>query len=452
MLIIKEDICYPKSVILLFFGGNDMKRYTKLASLALALAMVFSLCACTAKPSSSGIVHNSEKSKPERPFGMETEPVITINPTPSVAPDPTTPTVSEPTNTGVGEPMELTVPDLMYISELSIGLPPDQATEFLTAVMGISDYTISDNGSASNGAPLERFLRDLNRDIVVDGVVFKSIGIHCNNNGVVVDVDYTIRETAIFATNEAFDSESYYNKLYPVFCASYGDPSDDYESSWVDFDKSGLYGWKYESYWISLFWGMGCQSVTGNDQLVMGIEYDDPGSLMFNGGSVTKPAATSFNDIYELMGNVVGLELGEAETFLNSAFGITLGKPSDSTTGDETGISTYTYTVDITVDGYSFNEIELDTNKNNVVYHIGLINNKDSGDLLRDYCTELREKTADYLDAEPSFEYPLSEDNDIIEFYDYDFEGGLILTIGAYYTDYYSSLWITFEDIHLANT
>ena len=426
-----------------------MKRNIKTASLFLALVMLFSVCSCSAKPSRSGLIHNDAQSKPERPFGMETEPLVTT------APDPTgtaTPSPTDPVSTGKKDPIEMTVGDLMYLSELCVGLAPDQAEEYLTAVLDIASYTVTDNGNSSAGSPLERFLRDLDRDIVVNGVPFKSIGIHSNDNGVVVDVDYTVRETAIFATNEAFDSESYYNKLYPDLCAKYGDPSDEYVSSWVSFDKSGMNGWKDGRYWVSIFWGMGCQSVTGNDQLVMGIEYDDPGSLMFNGGSVTKPAATSFNDIYELMGNVVGLELGEAETFLNSAFGITLGKPSDSTTGDETGISTYTYTVDITVDGYSFNEIELDTNKNNVVYHIGLINNKDSGDLLRDYCTELREKTADYLDAEPSFEYPLSEDNDIIEFYDYDFEGGLILTIGAYYTDYYSSLWITFEDIHLANT
>ncbi len=422
-----------------------MKKNKKVISLALALVMMISLCACDTKPSRSGIRHNDAQSKPEGTVSTMTDPVATT------VPDPTDPTDTQPTDpsgTSAVEPVEFTVSDIMYISELCIGLGPDQAEELLTAVLSITEYTAVDGGSTSGGAPGERFLRDIDRDIIIGGVPFKSIGIHCNPSGVVVDVDYTIREKGIFDGNEAFDSESAYNSLYPLFCGAYGDPSDDYSSTWVDFDKSGLYGWKYDQYWISLFWGMSCQSVKGNDQLVIGIEHEDPSNLLNGGGSTTRSVSSSYRDIYQLMENVIGMDLDAARNTVNTAFGIDIGKPSD-TTGDGSGNETYTYDVDITVDDFHFNQIELDVNKDKTVYHIGFINNTDPGDKLHEDCMKIKDITAEHLDDDPTLEFPLDDDNQIIEFYDFVSGKGYVISAGAYYSDFYNSFWFTCENSSL---
>ena len=417
-----------------------MKRSIKTASLFLALAMMISVCSCSAKPTRSGLAHN-DSVKVEK-TGKETEPVATSTPVPTgtATPSPTTPVSS-----GKLDPFVISVSDLMYFSELCIGLGPDEAEELLTAVLGISSYTVCDDGSSSAGSPYERFLRDLDRDIVVSGVPFKSIGIHMNNNGAVVDVDYTIRETAIFESNEAFDSESYYNMLYPDICKAYGDPSDDYQSTWVSFDRSGMDGWKYGNYWISIFWGESCQSVKGNDQLVFGIECDNPSSVTINGGSASRPAVTSsFVDVYEFMENVIGMDIRSAENYFKETFGVDLSQPYDSTT-DNTGISTYLYYINIAFDEFSFNDLEFDTKSDNTVYHVGFINNQESGDKLHDYCMELKDMTADYLDDDPTLEYPLNDDNNILEFYDFNVDIFNVISVGAYYSDYYNSLWFTYE-------
>lgn len=422
-------------------GAVVMKRSLKTASLFLAFAMIISVCSCSAKPSRSGLVHRDYE-KTEGSAG-ETEPVVTLTPVPTGT---ATPTPTTAVSNGKQDPYEISVSELMSFSELCVGLSPDDAEAFLTAVLGISSYAVYDDGNTPAGTPTERFLRELDRDIVVSGVPFKSIGIHMNGNGAVVDVDYTIRENAIFAVNEAFDSESYYNMLYPDFSKAYGDPSDDYVSYWVDFDQSGLYGWKDGSYWVSLFWGMSCQSVKGNDQLVIGIEYDDPSNIMVNGGSTTRSAATSYNDVFTFMENAIGMDLNSAVDYFGNVFDVDLGAPSDTTKGTD-GSSTYTYDVLITFDEYSFNEIELDTGSDNLVYHIGFINNVESGDMLHDYCVSLTEMTSDHLDESPTLEYPLSDDNSLLEFYDFNLEGGKVISVGAYYSDFYNSLWFTYEKL-----
>ena len=176
-----------------------MKRLVKIASLALAFVMAFSMCSCTAKPSRSGIIQNDAQSKPERPFGQETEPVITPDP---VTPQPTisaTPTVTSVPVDVKKDPIELSVTDLMYISELCVGLTPDAALKFLTDVLGIDDYNKTDSEFGSSGMPMERDLMELNRYINVEGVIFKSIGIHSLDSGLVYSVDYSVRETPVLA-------------------------------------------------------------------------------------------------------------------------------------------------------------------------------------------------------------------------------------------------------------
>ena len=91
----------------------------------------------------------------------------------------------------------MTLSDLMYISDLCIGITPDAATELLTAVLGIDKYQTYDDHYGSSGLPMERTLRDLNKDVVVNGVVFKSIGIYSNDSGIVLGIQYTVRKTVL---------------------------------------------------------------------------------------------------------------------------------------------------------------------------------------------------------------------------------------------------------------
>ena len=232
---------------------------------------------------------------------------------------------------------------------------------------------------------MERFLRNLDVDLVVEGVTFKSIGIHSTTDGFVKSVDYTMRKTAIFDTNEAFDSKGAYDTLYPEFVKAFGDPSDDYSASWVDFDESGMNGWRYgDDCWISIFWGVSCQGVKGNDQLVIGFDCDDPYNYAVTdpGPSTqgTVPTATRGGDydseisqVYDMMDGTMGLDKGMAQGVIQGYFGINLGTP-DVRDGEYDGQKTYSYNANVTICGIDFNVIEISTNSWGAVYHISFIN------------------------------------------------------------------------------
>lgn len=430
-------------------GGNGMRRSMKTASLALALVLMIQLCACTtAKPSRSGIIHNDADSKPEGAQVTETDPPVTITPT-----DPFIPTVSATPSVGISNnaPLDLTVSDIMYISELCIGLAPDAAVEFLISVYGISDYKMYDSTMGSSGLPMERDLRDLNREIYVEGILFRSIGIHSTDSGIVKSVDYSVRKNAIFDDIEPFDSESYYDRLYPLFVSNFGEPDEDYEATWVSFDRSGMNGWRDGDYcWFTMFWGMGCTSVTGNDQFVIGVECDDPEAFAAAGGSYSvDPRDASFEEVYELMEGVVGFDRSMAESYVEGVFGVELGTPQEED-GADVNAKHYTYDVEYTIEGFSFDRIEIYTNSNYAVYHIGFANTTGSADYLRDSCANFKDMAIDFLDAAPDVEFPLSDDNDLFEFYDFDLGNSHLLSISAYYTDFYSNLWLAYEDLLLA--
>ena len=425
-----------------------MTRLKKTASLALAFALMIQLCACSAaKPSKSGIIHNDAQSKPEGAMVTETVPPVTITPT-----DPFIPTISATPSVGNTntEPLDLTVSDIMYISELCIGLSPDVAVELLISVYGITDYLMYDSTMGSSGLPMERDLRELNREIYVEGIQFRSIGIHSTDSGIVKSVDYSVRQNAIFDDNEPFDSESYYNRLYPLFVSEFGEPDDDYEAIWVTFDRSGMSGWRDGDYcWFSMFWGMGCSSVTGNDQFVIGVECDDPEAFVAAGGGYSfDPRDASFAEVYELMESVIGFDRSMTESYIEGVFGVELGTPQEED-GVDVNSKYYTYDVEYTIEGFSFDRIEIYTNSNYAVYHVGFANTKGSQDYLRDACINFKDMAEDYLDAAPAVEYPLSDDNDLFEFYDFDLGNSHLLSLSAYYTDFYSNLWLTYEDLLL---
>ena len=423
-----------------------MRKHIKIVSLVLAFAMILAMCSCTSKPSGSGVVHNDAQSKPEKPYGVIVDPLPTTT-------EPTDPTPVPTTTPNANDVVDMTLSDLMYISDLCIGITPDAATELLTSVLGIDNYQTEDSNYGSSGLPMERFLRDLSKDVSVNGVVFRSIGIYSTDSGLVHGVEYTVRETAIFDSNEAFDSELYYDTLYTVFNNNYGNPDNNYYASWVDFDKSGNYGWKYDDCWVSMFWGVSCQSVKGNDQFVIGIECKDPANHG-SGSGITTPAPTvnpddltdnSFEDVYEMMDSVVGLDIKTAENKVRDFFGVDIGK---STVNEgESGISTaYNYNVNVKIEGVVFSSIELDVNMDGTVFYVGFFNTVDSDGLLHDYCKYFKEILDDFI-GDPDMEYPLDEDNDMIEFYDYKVGDQKYVVIGAYYSGLgVSSLWLTYSD------
>ena len=437
-----------------------MGKRIKILSVLLAGAMLISCCSCSRKHRGPGVIETDLPFKPENPYGAIVDPLPTetepIDPTETdPTPTTTTPTVN---NNGV---YEITVGDLILLSQLCIGMPVDTATEFIVTVFGITSYTTSDSNYGTYGDPMERFLRDLNVDIVVEGVTFKSIGIHSTTDGFVGSVDYTMRKTPILATNESFDSKGAYNTLYPKFVNTYGDPSDDYSASWIDFDESGMDGWRYgEDCWISIFWGKSAQGVVGNDQLVLAFEcdspydhvYTDPGTVPTSGDTV--PTATRGGDydseisqVYDMMYGITGLDKSMAQSTVQSYFGISLGTPSVRD-GEYDGQKIYTYNANVTICGIDFNQIEISTNSWGAVYHIGFINNQKSADEIHENVLAMTEEVNSIF-GEPTIDYPLTSDNFTIEFYDHDLDPNIVVSVGGYYSDNYNSMWFSLDDYDL---
>ena len=437
-----------------------MGKRIKFLSVLLAGAMLISFCSCSRKPKGPGVLETDLPSKPERPYGETVIPVPTeTDPTDPTETDPAPTTTATTPTVNNGGVYEMTVNDIMLISELCIGMPVDAATEFLITVYGITDYLASDSNIGDYGDPMERFLRNLDVDLVVEGVTFKSIGIHSTTDGFVKSVDYTMRKTAIFDTNEAFDSKGAYDTLYPEFVKAFGDPSDDYSASWVDFDESGMNGWRYgDDCWISIFWGVSCQGVKGNDQLVIGFDCDDPYNYAVTdpGPSTqgTVPTATRGGDydseisqVYDMMDGTMGLDKGMAQGVIQGYFGINLGTPNVRD-GEYDGQKTYSYNANVTICGIDFNVIEISTNSWGAVYHISFINNIESGDAIHEYVLAMTEEVNSIF-GDPTMDYPLTDDNSTIEFYDHDLDPNIVVSVGGYYTPNYNSLWFSLDDYDL---
>ena len=418
----------------------------KVISLTVVLAMVLSISACSRRTTGSGRIHSDERSKREGTFTIETEIVpTTTEPTETDPTDPTdpsiiiSPTPATPNNTVKYDPTELTLQELLEISDLCIGFKSDEAIMLLTAILGIDQYTESDSGTSSN-SPADHYLRYMSRDILVDGVLFKSIGIHENDSGIVYSLDYSMRETALFDANEALDSEKAYNTLYPVFCEICGDPDEDYDSNWVTFNKSGQAGWNYsDDCDVYAFWGQGAQNVTGNDQFVIGFQCADPENHMsdFDGDSY-------LIDTYGLMFGVIGMNLDDAKARVENYFNISLGD-GEVMDGEGSTLS-YIFNADISIEGCHFTQVELEVNKNQVVYDISFLNTEDEESALHEECLKLKDLVTNTL-GDPDKDHPLSDSNKDLEYYEYDLEGDAVVSVGCYYSGMgINSLWFGLED------
>ena len=184
-----------------------MKRSTKFITLLLIASMALSVCSCGARRKGVEPVELDEYDKPEHsvettiPEPTETEPAPT-------EPDPTTP---EPTTTTAPDtkyqPGEIKdTLDLIKLGESAIGMGYEDATTYLTQCLNIKEFTPVDGLFDSNNVPSERFIRYWDKNIDIDGVTYKSIGMHMKSNKV-CQVTFTMRAEPILAKDESFDSK-----------------------------------------------------------------------------------------------------------------------------------------------------------------------------------------------------------------------------------------------------
>ena len=388
-----EFICY--SVCITYRAPEvAMKRFTKLVSLVLALAMVLSIASCSAKRRTGAKrIQSDEYAKQE--YGMETdytEPTETdvTNPDPTeTEPSATTPSATGNSTKGVIE--------LLTLAESACGLTPDEATKVLASALGLTKYETrdSDNKDAT-GAPVDRYLRYLDKDIVSEGVVFKNVSMHIRG-GLVYSVDYGMRVEAIFAQNEELPAEEANNTMVPIITAKYGDPIPGYTETWVDFNKKGITGWQDGNFVICAFWGKGCQGVTGNDQFVLGVEYKPDANTTPKPTSATgKPEGYTAEYLYVAGILFVGGNQNTSKKFIEATFGTTIGEPVSTDKPTSTpSYTAYTYECNIVIDGVEFNRIEIDVcDSNSTVFQVSFINNKVDDKTLDEYQKMYADKLA----------------------------------------------------------
>lgn len=383
-----------------------MKRFLKLTSLLLIASMALSVCACDARRKGVDPVVLDEYEKPEH--SVETsipEPTETA-PAPT-EPDQTTP---EPTATPTPEtnyqPGEIkdTI-DLIKLSEATLGMTPDDATVFLTQALKLQKFTPVDGLPDSNNIPTERFLRYLDKDIVVDGVNFKSIGMHMKGTKV-YQVSYTLRTEPILAKDESFDSKGVNETLSAILNKAYGSPISGYTEQWIDFTEKGVTGWNDGDYIVSLFWGKGCQGNAKNDQLVLEITYQGDISSKNPTGQVPDPTGTTPSPtdstplptggsttsteltcdyVYVMSLLTLGQRIEAAKVWVESFLFVKLGDPKTETSSDKS-YTVYSYPVDVKIDGRQYDQVDIYVSSSkNTTYSISFLTKKDGADAVTDY-------------------------------------------------------------------
>lgn len=361
-----------------------MKRYAKLISVVLIAAMLLTTVSCAKRRKGAERIQSDGYAKPEA--GLET--------------DYTEPTETDPTGTEPDLPTPTTAPanngttnkgavELLSLAESVCGMKPEDAALALANALGIRDFTTVDSSDTDAGGPLHRYMRYLDKDIICEGIVFKSISLHMKN-GIVFSVDYSMRVESIFTQNEEFDSESANTTLTSVITGKYGQPIDGYTETWVDFKKSGITGWRDGDFIISMFWGKGCQGVDGNDQLVLGVENTGditakPTSAPSSGGSGNEAYTTEYLFIAGLL--FIGSNQNAAKMIIESSFNTTLGNPVSTDKSDTSpSYTAYVYNCKIVVDGVEFDMVEIDVgDSTGAVYQVSFINSKEDSSKVTSY-------------------------------------------------------------------
>ena len=149
-----------------------------------------------------------------------------------------------------------------------------------------------------------------------------------------------------------------------------------------------------------------------------------------------------------MMDGTMGLDKGMAQGVIQGYFGINLGKPEERD-GEYDGYKTYSYyDAVVTICGIDFNVIEISTNSWGAVYHISFINNMESGDTIHEYVLAMTDEVNSIF-GDPTMDYPLTDENSTIEFYDHDLDPNIVVSVGGYYTPTYNSLWFSLDDYDL---
>lgn len=415
-----------------------MKRSTKLISVVLIAAMLLATVSCAKRRKGAERIQSDGYAKPEA--GLETdytEPTET-DPT-QTDPDLPTPSATPAANAGTYN----SAPELLTLAESVCGMTPEDAASALTKALGIQAFKAVDSDDKDTGGALHRYLRYLDKDIVCDGIVFKSISLHMKK-GIVFSVDYCMRVEGVFTQNEELDSETANTTLTNVITRRYGQPIDGYTETWVDFNKSGITGWKDGDFIISMFWGKGCQGVDGNDQLVLGVEYTtnvtaNPTSAPSNGGTGDEAYTTEYLFIAGLL--FIGGNHSSTKMFIESSFATTLGNPvSTDKSTTSPSYTAYTYDCNIVVDGVEFNKVEIDVcDSTGTVFQVSFINSKEDTNTLTSYQKTFADKLGTL------YEKPLTDKSSgdakiqVIEL-----DSGVKIESGSLVDGKNNSFWISF--------
>ncbi len=392
-----------------------MKRYIKLISMLLIASMALSVCACDVRRKGFDHIMLDEYEKPEH--SVETslpEPTETV-PVPT-EPDPTTPdptaTAAPNTNYQSGE-IKNTI-DLIKLSESAVGMGHEDATVYLTQALNLTKFTPIDGLFDKNNVPSERFLRYLDKDIVVDGVTYKSIGMHMMSNKV-YQVSFTLRAEPILAKDESFDSKGINESLSAILNAAYGNPISGYTEQWIEFDENGVTGWNDGDYIVSLFWGKGCQGNKNNDQLVLEITYKGNISNKEPSGQVPDPTgttpaptggSTSTTDItcdyvYVMSLLTLGQKVDAAKVWVESILFTKLGDPVTEKSSDKS-YTTYSYSCSVKIDGRDYDQVDLYVSAStDKVYGVSFITKKDGADAIKDYYKSVTDRFKKLITTPP---------------------------------------------------
>lgn len=309
----------------------SMSKHIRIIAATLAVTMVMALCSCVKK-----------NVKTQRnPAGRKTEFGNEWN-----GPDDST-----------------SVADIIEMTEKCLGMQGDEARDYITGYFVLKDYREVDG--VAGGYRLIN-LYDLDKDIVIGGVTFKSISITLNIFREVNHVSYSVRKTEIHEENEEFDIKRPFDRLQTVISAYYGNTNPSAHLPTVYCSESLKAGWYDGNYEILLHAGKGVEEVEGNDLFNLGVYCGDPNAAKDGPeppSDVTVPPFesedVSFGEVYEMMQSLIGLEAEEAKDKAGEFFGIELSLDSRS---DNSMWISYLYAADMYIEGIRFTVLTLQCN------------------------------------------------------------------------------------------
>lgn len=246
-----------------------MKRFTKLISLVLALAMGLSIASCSAKRRTGAErIKSDEYAKQEN--GLETdytEPTETdvtytdpteteATPTPTLAPT-TAPNDTQPTTPTDGSSSAYDATYLFVAGLLFVGGNQNTTERFIEASFGTSIGKPVNSNKSTTTPSYTAYTYDCN--IVIDGVEFNRIEIDvCDSNSTVFQVSF-VNSKADDASLDLYQ-QTFANKLKEVCAKDLTDKSNgNIKSSIVVLDNSttidvgNVKDGKNNSFWVSFY-------------------------------------------------------------------------------------------------------------------------------------------------------------------------------------------------------